>query len=260
MNINSNTPSLSQSERNTLSKSWARMVDCIAHDLGNRVACMKLSNEILEKILLPKVAALQEPPTRNETVSITLDKNDFKNIKFCIEALKENVGTFFATAERLHPMNAQLFLEQHEFPSRTIQEYLHDALNQPELKSKIDTQLIQMSFDPNFLLNADPFFMDPLFYHIISYEDQQIKLSKQGTIRVWTEDSPLFDILHIADISTSTLNNDVFSSFFFKQGESIIPGLGFCRLYFLQIGGDISCSLDTNNNLEFTIKFPKKIK
>ncbi|MBS0358272.1 MAG: hypothetical protein JSS53_03240 [Proteobacteria bacterium] len=260
MNINEDTSSLSQNERNSLSKSWARMVDCIVHDLGNRVVCMKLSNEILEKILLPKIDVLQEPPTRDETVSITLDKSDFKNIKFCIEALRENVGTFFAAAERLHPMNAKLFLAQNEFPLRTIQEYLHDALNQPELKSKIDISSIQMNFDSNFLLSADPFFMEPLFYHIISYENHRIKLSKQGTIRVWTEDSSLFDILHIADTSTSTLSNNVFPSFFFKQGESIMPDLGFCRLYLLQIGGDISCSLDTNNNLEFTIKFPKKIK
>ncbi|HEX4045558.1 MAG TPA: hypothetical protein VHZ76_07830 [Gammaproteobacteria bacterium] len=49
----------------------------------------------------------------------------------------------------------------------------------------------------------------------------------------------------------------IFERFFSTQNGKIVPGLGFCRLALLQMGGNIFCDAIKGESTDFIIKFPK---
>lgn len=119
-----------------------------------------------------------------------------------------------------------------------------------------------ISLDPNqdFSFDYPALFIDTSLRHLLTAALQRIMKSGKGDIRLWISDEEDYHIFNIKDTSQSLAADqltNLFSQFLFESYDKSRPGLGFCKLAMLHMGGDIICEIVGDECTHFQIKLPK---
>jgi hypothetical protein len=245
---------LSQEERDKLSQSWGRMIDCIVHELNAKISTFNMVEQEFGKIF-SKI---------NEVSNVESDifnEKDVTKIRKLLELFKGMNSGFQVFCKSLHPFNKEVLRPIADFSAQDIQSCVQETLNTFSFDNEKFKALIQLSFEPNFIFRANSFFIRPMLHYLLRKNLMQLEYAQtKGEIYLWTEESKDNYLLRIRNTATEAQELDIataFQFFFEKNEETIIPSLGCCRLALRQIGGDILCMADEDNRLRYTVVFPK---
>ena len=101
---------------------------------------------------------------------------------------------------------------------------------------------IQIDLSQDFELTCPVLFFETSIRHLLIHAYQHILQSGLGNIRIWISSEDGYHVFNLHETSqywTSDQLANLFERFIFEYDDKTRPGLGFCRLALLYIGGDI---------------------
>ncbi len=238
---------------------WIRMINCVAHDVATPLASIRLENDWLKK-MLPKVLAGYELAVQHQLLAPQMDKQQLETIEVSIDDIEHHVTKivdFFSEVRGY----TQALLPSKESSPFYVGAFIEEIVaNYPIIKQHPNLLHVDKRID--FQFNSDGLFLNYLLQNLIEQASARIEMSHQGEMYIELEEDSHYFILHFKD-TAEPLNEKalsrVFDSFLVKQDKHIIPGLGFCRLKWLQMGGDIVCSVNENDKTHFRVLFAKTV-
>jgi two-component system CAI-1 autoinducer sensor kinase/phosphatase CqsS len=236
---------------------WIRMIGCVAHDVATPLASIRLENNWLKK-MLPKVLAGYELAVQHQLLAPQMDKQQLETIETSIDDIEQHVTKIVDFFSELRG-HTQKLLPQKESSPFYVGAFIEETIaNHPEMNKQ--PHLLHLDKQHDFQFHGDSLFLKYLLQDLIEQALSRIEMSRQGEMYIWLEDDSQYSILHFKD-TADPLNRETvsraFDSFLVKQDKHIIPGIGFCRLKWLQMGGDITCDVNANNETHFRVQFPK---
>lgn len=246
-----------QEKLDQLAQSWSRMFSCISHDLTTPLAILRMNGNSLEKILpslyegyrLAVQHHLMTPPDTDH-------KRILKMEGLLTGSIEENIDEMQKLLNTLHPYNKQLLSTNKEEAPLSAKTLVERVLKNYPFSNEHKNISIKTDFPCDFILNCAPVFAENLLTNLLSNALNAIHQANQGDITIWTEETNDYGILHMKDTGGGMNDSqvtEVFKRFFSKREDKIIPGLGFCRLAFLQRGGDVLCQSAPGSYTEFNI-------
>ena len=254
------TREITQEDVDKISRAWMRMVNCIVHDMTTPLACMRLMCKTLEKIYpeVMKGYKLALSHDLMQPTSMTTDRY-LQSVEKIAADMNNQAEEIQAFLNLLHPYNQKL-LETKEDKVLQVSHCLRQALEQYPFVDKAQSGLVHVDYQKDFNFRATDFFAEHLFFNLLEAAFNRISLADKGEIYISTEKQPEYNVLHVKNTAGNTDKDAVeqaFRYFFFKRGEEVIPGMGFCRLKLLQMGGDILCHGLPEGNVDYEVRFPK---
>lgn len=251
---------IEQKQLDQLTEAWSRMINCISHDLTTPLAILRMSGQNCEKTLASLRAGYQLAIKNNLPVESKIDERYLEAVENLVPIIKQNVTDLTSFLSVLYPYNRQLLSTAEESQPLSIKICVEEALKKYTFVNDQERALVHITDLKDFKFSLAPIFIDYLLSNLLSNAFKAIQRANKGEISIWTEDEPEYNTLHFKDtglgMEADALER-VFSHFFSKKNDKIVPGLGFCRLAVLQRGGNILCAAVKGEYTEFTIKFPK---
>ena len=252
----------SSEQLNKLTTSWLQFIECIVHDVRTPLLSISLFCSALEELFPDLIKSyrlavehgLIEPHLPERRLK-ALEKNGFGDTQESIDWLFD----FFQSA---HDYTKDVS-DASAMQSFSIKQCISHLLEKYPFSDEKQRHLIEVNFHYDFTFQFLPIFVDSLFYHLLKNALYRIEQENRGEIHLWTEEKNNFYLLHFKDTSgvSEYIPSTEWNRFFSKHGtgenQTILPGLGFCKLALLQVNGDLSCDVMKNEYIDFVIQFPK---
>lgn len=243
-------------------KTWARMLNCIAHDLTTPLATLGIGAELLEKTL-PKLIQGYCLAVEQNLLQAEIPA---KRLKF-LEAgyasnLKAQINEMFDFLKLLKLYSDQLPSDAQTITALSAKGCIEELLQAYPFNTEQKHTLVQFDYKHDFKFNCAPIFIKSLLTNLLSNAFRCIDIAGKGKINIWLNQEEKYNVLHFKD---TALGMDeyklaqIFKRFFSKHDQAIVPGLGFCRLALLHAGGNISCHSSEGEYTEFIVKFAKVV-
>lgn len=244
-------------DRDALLQAWVRMVYCISHDLKTSLTALRLENGALEEVL-PTLLDSYRLVDKNKLMEPVVSEQNLKGLATTCAAIEKNVDSIVDFLNLLHPYNKKLYSDESD-PPLQLGACLQDILENYPLSDE-QRSGVHLDGTYDFQFKGDAFFLRHLFFDLLDKALYRIKRMDKGEIHIWAEEEDNYFVLHFKDtaggLDEKTLAT-VFNWFFAKRDGKIVPALGFCRLKWLHMGGDIVCNTLKDQYTDFVIKFPK---
>lgn len=244
-------------ERDVLLKAWAQMINCVAHDITTPLASIRLENSALKKIL-PKVLEGYQLAVQHKLIEPLLSSSHLEVLESSCTDIENHIHKILAFLSLLRHYNQMLSGHAND-PQLHLQVCLQTLLENYPFRDE-ERHLVHLEDTHDFQFQGESFFTEYLFFNLIENALSYIQRMNKGEIYLSTGKENHYFILYFKDTAGALdekATATVFDSFFIKRDGEIVPGLGFCRLKLLHMGGDIVCKAVKNQYTEFMIKFPK---
>ena len=244
-------------ERDVLLKAWAQMINCVAHDITTPLASIRLENSALKKIL-PKVLEGYQLAVQHKLIEPLLSSSHLEVLESSCTDIENHIHKILDFLSLLRHYNQMLSGHAND-PKLHLQVCLQTLLENYPFRDE-ERRLVHLEDTHDFQFQGESFFIEYLFFNLIENALSYIQRMNKGEIYLSTGKENHYFILYFKDTAGALdekATATVFDSFFIKRDGEIVPGLGFCRLKLLHMGGDIVCKAVKNQYTEFMIKFPK---
>lgn len=249
---------ITQENINKITDSWINLINSFCHRLTTPLASFRIFEKILQETL-PKLVESYNLTIENSLIEPFSESTFLDAVKTIPEELDNQIQeifdflNFFRTyAQKLHINSNVENIEILSCVSNLLKTY--------NFVDKNEVNLIEVDFKYNFKFKFDYDFIFLLLEHLLENALYYINKAKKGKIYIWTEEESKYNILYFKDTAQGIdldRQSRVFTRFFSKRNDKLIPGLGFCRLVVLQMNGDIICDSIKDNYTTFIVKFPK---
>ncbi len=251
---------ISHSNLEKLSRAWARMIDCITHDLTTPLVTLRMTGENTGNLFANLVEGYKLA-VKNNLIEAAINERHLKLLeKILVSEIKNNTSAMIEFLRLLHPLNQALLSNSEEIQLLDAKSCIEATLNKYPFSDEKERSLIQVDYKYNFKFSCSPLFMEQLFSNLLSNALYCIKQTGKGKINICIEEEHHYYVVRFKDTAKGMddlMLLQIFNRFFSRRNNEIVPGLGFCRLAILQKGGDVLCHAVKGEFTEFVIKFPK---
>lgn len=246
--------------RDALGQAWSRMVDCIVHDLTTPFAILRMIGMGLEE-KIPSLIEGYQLAVKNGLIESKFKEDDLKYIeKQAVPEISSDIKQLSDFLSLLYPYKKKLFFNSPDIKLLSIQACIQEVLKKFPFPYEEQKKLLHIKNDYDFTFAGAPFFIEQLLSNLLLNALYYINSEGKGEITIWAEEKENYNALHFKDTAKG-MNEEqlsrVFSRFFTKRDDNIVPGLGFCRLALLQQGGDVLCHSVNEEYTDFIVMFPK---
>jgi len=243
---------------------WNGLLRYMIHDLTTPLVSIRMSAQAVSR-LLPELAApdssLSLIPEKAEGGAATSLDSMLSKALPTIEAEVGEILKRFNGIKVYMEEFTQVVLHATEFIS--ICTYVEELLRCYPFKDQGERARIRVNIAPDFKCKAMGRFMHDLLTNLVHNALFAIERAGKGHLEIFAEHGENMNILHVRDTGAGVLKDrlpEMFRRYFSLQGGEIRAGLGFCRLIFLYLGGDITCASVAGEYTDFSIKFPALIE
>lgn len=251
---------MDKQERDALLAAWTRMVNCVAHDVTTPLASIRLENSGLKK-LLPKLLQGYQLAVQHKLIQPLIPPSYMDILDTSSVDIENHLNKIVDFLSLLRHYNQKLSVNEND-PQVHLKACLPALLeNYPFVDEQ--KSLIHLEEGEDFQFKGESFFIEYLFFNLIENALSHIQQMGQGEIYISTKKEKHYFVLHFKDTAGALdekAATTVFDWFFIKRDGEVVPGLGFCRLKLLHMGGDIICEAVKNQYTEFSVKFPNVLK
>lgn len=234
------------------------MFNRIIHDVTTPLTSIRLMGKTFEKLIPPllgnyKPTAMTEP----DKSKVQLSDRHLKALETMGLEVESQVAEIQRVLDLYRLFNQKLSPTVTE-PGLSIRSCVQQALENPLWSDAEALQLIHVDCEDDFNFIMDPWFIEHLLFVLIK-NSMSISKAGKGKIYFYTQKQDLFYVLHCKhalDGMDKKGRDKAFRSFLLKDQDQIVPGLGFCRLKWLLMGGDIVRYDESDQYSHFEIKFP----
>lgn len=244
-----------------IAQAWSMSIEQLSHALCTKMATLQLKQQGLQKVipclLKGYCLAVEQHLIEDEINPKTLRRlEDMQN-------LDEQLIPMFAFLEHLNDYSDMIVRYNiTQKPRLSAQQCLIDLMTHYIFEQNSQKNLIKVDSSQDFEFNYPFLFIEISLYHLLTAALQRIKETGKGDIQIWLSDESEHHIFNVKDTSQALTNDqltNLFSHFLFEPHDKTRPGLGFCRLAILHMGGDITCNI-VNDETHFKIVVPHSMK
>lgn len=243
-------------ERDKLLEAWIGMINCVAHDVATPLSAIRAENSQLKK-MLPKLLEVYELAVQHKLIEPETKLSSLNALEASSEGIANQLDKILDFFKGLREYNKQLSANAMDLPI-PLGAYLNTLLEHYPFSDE-QRHWIHIEGDTNVQFKEDPF-IEYLFVNLIQIALSNIEQMGKGEIYIRIEEET--EDFTLSFKNTAGAQDEVgaaraFGWYFVKYHGNTIPGLGFCRLKLLHMGGDITCTALKGEYTEFRIKFPK---
>lgn len=243
-------------EQNRLLEAWIGMMSCVAHDVATPLSSIRAENNQLQKIL-PKLLEVYELAVQHKLIEPQIKPSLLSALATSSEGIANQVDKVLDFFKVLRQYNKQLPANETDLPV-PLGAYLHTLLERYPFSDE-QRHWVHLEGNTTVQFKEDPF-IEYLFVNLIQIALSNIEQMGKGEIYIRIEEETEGFTLYFKN--TAGAQDEVgaaraFGWYFVKYNGNTIPGLGFCRLKLLHLGGDITCAALKGEYTEFRVKFPK---
>ncbi len=247
-------PPISAESFTQLPAGWHNMIKALVHHLNTALVVMRSNSKRIKEILpelfqgyhLALEGQLLEPQLNKRQLNV--DTVDLENI----------ITQELDFLDTLHAYSKALLAGPTE-PPFYVAAFVQDYLAQYPWKEE-QQQFFNLNLQYDFQTNCGSSFMQALMWNLLQIGISHINAEEKGEIDIWAQEESHYDVFHfkirgkIWRVDTLVRS---FDNFFMMHNTKMIPGLGFCRLKWLYMGGDILSQVEPQQYAHFIVKFPR---
>ena len=253
---------LEQKKLEQLAITWSSMINGISHDLRTPLCTLGL----IGKNLIDSFATLIEGYQLAVEHHLLESKIPEKHLTLLQEStlpdLIKTINVISKFLDLLRHLNQKILPDSPDIQLLTISTCMENVIKKYPFIHNKDKALLKIKMTPDFKFICASVFIEQLISNLLDNALHHIDQAGNGQINIWTEEEESHYVLHFQDtlgVMDQDVLGDIFSRFFSKRDNNVVPGLGFCRLALLQRGGDIICHVTENQYTDFMIKFAKEV-
>ena len=240
-----------------MANAWSMAVGELSHSLATKMATLQLKQQGLQKVipgLLKGYHLAVDHHLMEDEISSKLMRriDDMQN-------LDEQVTPMFELLEQFNSYCSQLACHNvPEIPCLSAQRCLVQLLADYPYQQDSQRNLIKLELNEDFELKCPPLFIETSLRHLVTAALQRTIKSGHGVVQVWLSNEDDFHAFNIKDtgLSASDEPTNLFNHMLFEPYDTSRPGLGFCKLAMMHMGGDIICD-QGDEGTHFKVILPK---
>lgn len=242
----------------TIANAWHLTIGQLSHALATKLATLQLKQQGLQKIV-PDLLKGYHLAVEHHLMKDSINSNILKRIE-AIQNLNEQILPIFELLEQINQYTRQTrHSDSMTTPPLTAQHCLANLMTSQPFEENEQHHFIQIDSSHNFDLKCSPLFFDAAIRHFLTGAWQRSLESHCGDIQIWVSSNEAgYHVLNIQEtkqVWTPEQFSTLFDRFLFEHEDKTRPGLGFCRLAMLYVGGDIVCHQNQDGVL-FQILIP----
>ncbi len=259
---NITTCALEQDKLDEIGNAWSHMEDCTAHHVKSTLAAMRMTGLSLERVL-PSLIKAYRLAVEHQLITADIDERrlPLESLeKGFVPDISKEISRLMEFLALSHQYNQKLFSDSTDIKVLSAKACIDQVLTNYSFATDKEKSLIKVECEHDFNFKSSPIFIELLIKHLVENAFYYINDVEKGDIRIWTEIQEDFNIIHVKDTGTGMSPDAlerVFSHYYSKRNNVTIPGLGYCRLAILHLGGDVECHSVKGEYTEFLIKFCK---
>lgn len=243
----------------SIAHAWHLCIGQLSHVLSTKMATLKLKQQAIQKII-PILLKGYHLAVEHHLMTDEINLNLLKRVEN-IQNLNEQILPMFEMLEQIsHYTRQTVNLDFMTIPPLSAQHCLNNLMTTQPFDKNAQHNFIQIDSSQNFNLKCSALFFDAAIHHFLTAAWQRAITSNVGDIRIWVSSNKdgyyLFNIQETNQVWTPEQFLSFFDRFLFEYEDKTLPGLGFCRLAILYIGGDIVCH-EVQDGVLFQILIPK---
>lgn len=240
-----------------LAESWRDMMGCISHNLTSPLVLIRGVGEYLQ--VLPKLVQGYKIAVEKGLIESDIQKGNLRILEELAPDVLPVTTEVIKFINLLPAYSAQLISTSEKIKVLGALSSIDNLLDNYQFADQKERSLIEVARQHDFKFKCASIFIESLLFNFLSNALAHIKWANKGKIKIWIETNNNSNLIHFKDTADGMdeyVLPDVFKRFFSKRDAETIPGLGFCRLAILQMGGDVWCNSIKGEYTHFIVKFP----
>lgn len=247
----------------SIAKAWFTSIAQLSHALATKMATLQLKQQALQKIF-PSLLKGYHLAVEHHLMADEIDSKMLKRVD-SIKNLDEQILPMFELLEQIsHYARQTVHSDAMAIQTSSVQQCLAHLMTTQPFEQNAQYHFIKIDLSQDFELKYPVLFFDASIRHFLTAAWQRILQSGLGDIRIWVSNENGYHVFNIQETGQSWTPDqfvNLFDRFIFEYDDKTRPGLGFCRLAMLYIGGDIVChAAHDKEGVHFKIMIPKNIK
>ena len=244
---------------NSIAKAWFTTIAQLCHALATKMATLQLKQQALKKIF-PSLLKGYHLAVEHQLMEAEIDSKMLKRIDD-IKNLDDQILPMFELLEQMsHYTRQTVSSGPIAIQPLSAQQCLANLMTTLPFEQHAQHHFIQIDSIRDFKLTCPALFFETSIRHLLTNAYQHILQSGLGNIRIWISSEDGYHVFNIHETSqywTPDQIANLFERFLFEYDDKNRPGLGFCRLALLYIGGDIFChTANDTEGVHFKIMIP----
>lgn len=253
--------SIPHEQLDRLAKAWTRMVDCISHDVTSPLTSIRAAGQALETTF-PDLVKVYRAAVANNMPNLPNinDKTLTLLESYLVPQIHKGASDITNFLALLHPYDTKIPSDSKDIKTLSAKTVLDQMLAHYAFTNDQERALVHVECAHDFHFQCAEIFIESLFDNFLKNALEKIGMVNKGDIHIWTDDQTDYNEIHFKDTATGIDPEKLptlFNRFFSKRNDTIVPGLGFCRLAILQMDGDVLCHSIKGEYTEFVVRFPK---
>lgn len=243
-----------------LSLAWSKLIDDTTHALTSPIAALRMTLSLIEKTM-PELLEKCRSAIQQESLESDYSDNQLNTLENIIPNIRPLLNRLTEILQQLHPWNKKILQPNANAPL-DIKTGLEATIKNYQFDDESQRRLIQLSTEINFSCPIDMFFLEHAIGWFIANALKKATQGLQSLLSIWTVEQPNFYELHLLNanqcMTPQTINYLLDKFFMDLEGSSSKkPGLGYCRLALLQIGGNLNFETSNSDQTHAILNFPK---
>lgn len=181
-----------------LGQAWARMVDCLIHDLTTPLVTLRMTASGLDNIFASLIEGyklavknnLMEPNHAITEGYLTMLEQVVGS------GIEPRVNDILNFLKLTHSYKQKLFSNSKNIQVLNIKTCIEKILESYPFSTEKDHALIYFNCQYDFQFLCDPFFIEHLLMHLIDNALRSIEQKEKGEINLWTEQTNGYNTLY----------------------------------------------------------------
>ncbi|MDP3705941.1 MAG: ATP-binding protein [Legionellaceae bacterium] len=241
-----------------IAQAWSLSIEQLSHTLATKMATLQLKQQGLQKVI-PSLLNGYHLAVEKHLMEDEISSKMLQRIEE-MQNLDEQLLPMFKLLEQLNDYSSIIAHHRVTTNRLSAQQCLDELIANYPFEQNSQKKLIILDSNQDFEFSYPRLFIETSLRHLLEAALQRILNAGKGDIQLWVSDESDYNVFNLKDTSQGLTDDqliNLFSRFLFESYDKTRPGLGFCRLAILQMGGDIICKTANDEGTHIKIMLPK---
>ena len=237
---------------------WNGVISAIDHQFITKISMLRTKAKKLNAMMPPLLNTykraidnpLIEQPINQEVLQYTDEDYNFES----------EIEPMLQTLDTVHKLCKELLQANHAAKMLSAQACITNLLNSHHFKEG-EREIIHFDSAHDFNFSCSELLLNTALFNLFNFTFDCFKESGEKQMKIYFSGHANTHELHLKVICPEVEDNydDFFENSFYMYNGSLKPGINFCRLALLKVGGNITYQTIEGQEIDFVISVPTHV-